>query len=63
MHVRTDLKAGYTLQDAATTACNAAYKTSGFLANAQQEAAKFVGGVRSTTKSVVETISNTFNLS
>lgn len=62
MHVRTSVKAGYTLKDAAATTCNAAYQTSGFLTKAQQEAAAFVGGVRSTTKSVADTLANTFNL-
>lgn len=62
MHVRTQLKTGYTLQDAAATTCNAAYQTSGFLTKAQREAAAFVGGVRSTTKSVADTLAQTFNL-
>ena len=62
MHVRTQLKAGYTLQDAADTTCKAAHHTSGFLTQAQQEAAAFVGGVRSTTKSVADTMVSTFSL-
>jgi hypothetical protein len=62
MHVRTQLKAGYTLQDAADTTCKAAHQTSGYLTKAQQQAAAFVGGVRSTTKSVADTLVSTFNL-
>ena len=62
MHVRTQLKAGFTLQDAAASTCSAAYQTSGFLTKAQQEATAFVGGVRSTTKSVTDTLAHTFNL-
>jgi hypothetical protein len=62
MHVRTQLKAGYTLQDAAETTCNVAHQTSGYLTRAQREAAAFVGGVRSTTKSVTDTLLHTFNL-
>ena len=62
MHVRTQMKAGYTLQDAAETTCNVAHQTSGYLTKAQREAAAFVGGVRSTTKSVTDTLLHTFNL-
>jgi len=62
MHVRTQLKAGYSLQDAANTTCKAAHQTSGFLNKAQREAAVFIGGVTSTTKSVADTLTNTFNL-
>jgi hypothetical protein len=61
MHVRTQLKAGYTLQNAADTTCKAAQQTSGFLSKAQREAAAFVGGVSSTTKSVADTLVRTFN--
>jgi hypothetical protein len=62
MKVRTTLKAGYTLQDAAATTCAAAYQTSGFLTKAQQEASAFAEGVRSTTKSIADTLTRTFNL-
>ena len=62
MHVRTQLKAGYSFQDAADTTCNLAHQTSGYLTKAQKEAATFVGGVRSTTKSVADTLMQTFNL-
>jgi hypothetical protein len=62
MHVRTTIKAGYTLQDAAQATCNAAHQTSGYLTKAQKEAIAFVGGVRSTTKSVADTLMHTFNL-
>ena len=63
MHVRTQMKAGFTLQDAAETTCNVAHQTSGYLTKAQREAAVFVGGLRSTTKSVTDTLLHTFNLS
>jgi hypothetical protein len=61
MHVRTQLKAGYSLQDAAETTCKAAHQTSGYLTEAQREAAVFVGGVTATTKSLAGTLMSTFN--
>jgi hypothetical protein len=61
MQVRTQLKAGYTLQEAANTTCKAAQQTSGFLDRAQREAVAFVGGVSSTTKSIADTLVRTFN--
>jgi len=62
MHVHTTVKAGYSLQDAAQTTCNVAHQTSGYLTKAQREAVVLVGGVRSTTKSVADTLMRTFNL-
>ena len=61
MHVRTQIKAGYTLQDAADTTCKAAHQTSGYLTKAQQEARTFVWGVALTTLAVGDTLARAFS--
>jgi hypothetical protein len=61
MHIRTQIKAGYTLQDAANTTCKAAHQTSGYLSKAQQEARTFVRGIALTTLAAGDTLVRTFS--
>jgi hypothetical protein len=61
MHIRTQIKAGYTLQDAANTTCKAAHQTSSYLSKAQQEARTFVRGVALTPLAAGDTLVRTFS--